>query len=108
MREMAIIHAKEEELDELISNHPRILLNFWAEWCAPCRCFWPTLDRFSEMEGEFIQVVKVNIDKERPLAERFQVKGIPNSIVIVDGEIKGSIAGIVSCEELRSRVKSFI
>ncbi|MBC2354350.1 thioredoxin family protein [Listeria welshimeri] len=103
---MAIIFAKEDNLEEIISSHPKILLNFWAEWCAPCRCFWPTLEQFSEMEEGNVQVVKINVDKQRALARKFDVKGIPNSLVLVDGEIKGAIAGIVSCDELRSRFKS--
>ncbi|EHG9400644.1 thioredoxin family protein [Listeria monocytogenes] len=103
---MAIIFAKEENLEEIISSHPKILLNFWAEWCAPCRCFWPTLEQFAEMEEGNVQVVKINVDKQHALAQKFDVKGIPNSLVLVDGEIKGGIAGIVSCDELRSRFKS--
>ncbi|MCH2746424.1 thioredoxin family protein, partial [Listeria monocytogenes] len=47
---MAIIFAKEDDLEEIISSHPKILLNFLAEGCAPCRCFWPTLEQFAEME----------------------------------------------------------
>ncbi|AIS58488.1 thioredoxin family protein [Listeria ivanovii] len=105
---MAIIFAKEENLEEIISSHPKILLNFWAEWCAPCRCFWSTLEQFSEVEEGNIQVVKINVDRERALAQQFDVKGIPNSLVLVDGEIKGAIAGIVSCEELRSRFRSLV
>ncbi|EUJ25651.1 thioredoxin 1 [Listeria floridensis FSL S10-1187] len=105
---MAIIHAKAEDFDQIIASHPKILLNFWAEWCAPCRCFWPTLDQYAELENNGVQVVKVNVDKQKVLAERFKVKGIPNSLVIVNGDVKGMIAGIVSCDELYQRVESFI
>ncbi|WP_099221700.1 thioredoxin family protein [Listeria costaricensis] len=104
---MEIIHAKKEDFEEIIDRYPRILLNFWAEWCAPCRCFWPTLEQFQEAEQGNIQVVKINVDRQRELAAQFKIKGIPNSLVIVNGEIKGQVAGIVSCDELRSRFKSF-
>nr|WP_221635719.1 thioredoxin family protein [Listeria aquatica] len=108
VRNVAIIHAKEDDFDQIIASHSKILLNFWAEWCAPCRCFWLTLDQYAERENEDIQVVKVNVDKQRKIADRFKVKGIPNSFVIVDGEVKGRITGTVSCDELMKQVETFI
>ncbi|MHC5251551.1 thioredoxin family protein [Listeria kieliensis] len=105
---MAIIHAKEDDFDQIIASHPKILLNFWAEWCAPCRCFWSTLDQYAEIENRGIQIVKVNVDKQRKIADRFKVKGIPNSFVIVDGEVRGMITGKMSCDELSKRVETLI
>ncbi|PWR44095.1 thioredoxin, partial [Listeria monocytogenes] len=74
--------------------------------CAPCRSIRPTLEQISEVEEGNVQVEKINVDKQRALAQKLDVKGIPNSLVLVDGEIKGGIAGKVSYDEQRIRYKS--
>ncbi|EUJ28637.1 thioredoxin family protein [Listeria grayi] len=81
---MAILHAKKENFEEILENHPLILLNFWAEWCAPCRAFIETLVTLDENEP--VQVVKINTQREEELMERFEVQGLPYSIILKNGK----------------------
>ena len=72
------------------------LVDFWAEWCGPCRAIAPVLD---EIAGEYAgkaKVAKVNIDNESDLAARFRVNSIPTLLVIKDGEEKGRFIGLQS------------
>lgn len=103
---MAILHAKKENFEEILENHPLILLNFWAEWCAPCRAFIETLAVFDENEP--VQVVKINTQREEELMERFEVQGLPYSILLKNGEKIGEIKGKCSYEVLKQKIDTIL
>jgi thioredoxin 1 len=76
------------------------LVDFWAEWCGPCRMMTPVLDELAgEYEGK-AKVAKVNVDNERDLAEKFQVMSIPTLLVFKDGELKQRFTGVTSKSDL--------
>ena len=71
---------------EVIKSDKAVIVDFWAEWCGPCRAVAPVLDRIAqERSGELI-VVKVNIDEQPGLAQRYGVQSIPTMILFRDGE----------------------
>jgi thioredoxin 1 len=79
-----------------------VLVDFYADWCGPCRMLAPTLDRLAnEFDGR-IKIVKVNVDREGELASQFQVESIPMLVVIADGQIIGKAEGLVGEADLRS------
>ena len=70
------------------------LVDFWAEWCGPCKMIAPMLDELAiEYQGR-AQVVKVNVDNEGDLAARFRVNSIPTLLVIKDGQERGRLVGV--------------
>ena len=71
---------------EVINNDKAVIVDFWAEWCGPCRAVAPVLDRIAEERAGELVVVKVNIDEEPGLAQRFGVQSIPTMILFKDGE----------------------
>ena len=68
---------------EVLSSDRRVLVDFWAEWCSPCRAVSPVLDRIAAEHD--LKLVKVNYDEEQQLAERYGVQSIPNMILFEDG-----------------------
>ena len=72
--------------EEVIASDVPVVVDFWAEWCAPCHQVAPVLDAIAEERGETIKVVKVNIDEEPELASRYGVVSIPTIILFKDGE----------------------
>lgn len=72
-----------------------VLLDFWAEWCNPCRMLSPTVDQIAEDYKDQAIVGKVNIDEEPELAQRFGVMSIPTLLVIKDGSVAAKTVGVV-------------
>ncbi len=95
-------HTFEEEV--LSSNLP-VLLDFWAPWCGPCRMFTPVVEDFAEAHAGRVKVMKVNVDEEPALAQRFGVMSIPTVVVMRDGKALTSAVGVQSKAALEQMLK---
>lgn len=82
------------------------LVDFWAEWCGPCRMQLPILEEVSEEIGEKATVGKVNVDHELELAQRFGVQSIPTLILFKDGEIVDKMVGVQAKETLVDKINN--
>jgi len=76
-------------------NGPRVLVDFWAEWCGPCKMMKPILEKFDK-DNPDIKVIFCNVDKEKDLANRYGIRSIPTLMYFEDGEIKGKRIGSAS------------
>jgi thioredoxin 1 len=78
---------------EVIKSETPVLVDFWAEWCGPCHAVAPVLDKIVDEQAGALKLVKVNIDEERGLAERYGIMSIPTMILFKDGEPTASVTG---------------
>jgi thioredoxin 1 len=78
---------------EVVQSDTPVLVDFWAEWCGPCHAVAPVLDRIAEEQAGALKLVKVNIDEESELAQRFGVASIPTMILFKDGEPSAAVIG---------------
>ena len=78
---------------EVLSSDKPVLVDFWAEWCGPCHAVSPVLDRIAEERADELKLVKINIDEEQGLAQRYGVASIPTMLLFKDGEPAASAIG---------------
>ena len=79
--------------DETIKSNTLILVDFWAEWCGPCRAVGPILEEISNEYGSKIKIVKLNTDEEGSIAMKYGINSIPTMNVFVGGQVVKSIVG---------------
>jgi thioredoxin 1 len=88
--------------DEVTKSDKAVIVDFWAEWCGPCHAVSPVLDKIAEERPDELKVVKVNIDEERGLAERYGIASIPTMILFRDGQPAAAAIGA----QPKSRIES--
>ncbi|MBF0479532.1 MAG: thioredoxin [Candidatus Omnitrophica bacterium] len=106
---MGAIHVNEQNFDAEVMKSPiAVLVDFWAEWCGPCRMMGPVIDAVAEeMQGK-VKVVKVNIDEAQGLAEQFNVMSIPTLAFIKNGEVVDVFVGAMPKEALVTKLQKHI
>ncbi len=92
------ITSENFESEVLRSNKP-VLVDFWAEWCGPCRMLSPAVDKVAE-EVPSVKVGKVNVDEEEELAFRFGIDSIPALLVFRDGKLDAKSVGLIPKEDI--------
>lgn len=93
------MNVKEAEYDELVKSG-KVIVDFWATWCGPCKMQGALIDQKLVPEHPEIKVLKVNVDEEPGLAARFGVMSIPTLILYRDGKIIDQIVGLTKPDEL--------
>jgi thioredoxin 1 len=78
---------------EVIKSETPVIVDFWAEWCGPCHAVSPVLERIAEERDGAVKLVKVNIDEERGLADRYGISSIPTMILFKGGEPAAAAVG---------------
>lgn len=82
-----------ENFEELISSDKITIVDFWAEWCGPCRTQLPILENFAS-KNEDAQVVKINVDENSELAQKYGVRSIPTMIYFKEGKVQHKTVGV--------------
>lgn len=90
---MAIEVKSKVQFDELIKDWI-VLVDFWAEWCSPCRMLWPIIEEVSMELGDKVKVIKVNVDFNQDLAGEYQIRSIPSVFLFQNGEAKLNLVGV--------------
>jgi thioredoxin 1 len=97
--------SQQFEQDVLNSVNP-VFVDFWAEWCGPCRVVGPVLDELSKEYGDKVNFVKVNVDQNGELAQKYNVFSIPTLAIFKNGEIVSQQAGAATKESFKTMIDS--
>ena len=89
-----------EKFDDLITSNIPVLVDFYAEWCGPCKMMKPILEDVKAMKGEKVRVVKVDVDKHQELAAYYQIQSVPTLMIFKDGKQLWRQSGVLQAKEL--------
>lgn len=99
------LHLTDETFDEEMGKHEELLMvDFWAEWCAPCRAIAPALDELARESAGKVSLAKVNIDEHPGLAARYGIRSIPTILFIKSGEVVDQVIGAVPKAQIKKKM----
>lgn len=103
--EMTVTHVTDKNFEaEVIKSSLPVLVDFWAEWCGPCRMISPIVEEIAnELKGK-LKVAKVNVDESQELAARFNIMSIPTLLIFKKGEPVEQMVGAMSKDNLLARI----
>lgn len=100
----SVTQVKETEFDTLLKSENLLVVDFSATWCGPCRVVAPLIEQLAQ-EHQDIKVVKIDVDQDKPLAKRYEVRSIPAVLIFKNGELVENIVGAKPYEEFAEAVK---
>ncbi len=106
MSARAVTEANFEQ--EVINNEKTVLVDFWAEWCGPCRAVSPILDQIAAENSDKLDIVKLNVDEHPALAAKYQITSIPAMKVFQKGEVVKTVIGAKPKPALEKDLADFL
>ena len=103
---MSVLNLTDENFEnEILKSDKVCLVDFYADWCGPCKMMSPVIDKIAEELGEKVKVGKVNSDENRDLVIKYQIMSIPSIFVIKDGKVVKNFVGVTSKDEIMGYLK---
>jgi len=96
------------KFQEIIKAEIPTLVDFYATWCGPCRSMQPVLDQLKHEMGKEVRILKIDVDKNADIADKFKIRGVPTFILFKSGEIQWRLSGVMDINTLKSKIKSAI
>ncbi|MCR9278309.1 MAG: thioredoxin TrxA [Pseudomonadaceae bacterium] len=104
-----IVHTSDEAFgSDVLSADKPVLVDYWAEWCGPCKMIAPILEEIADEYGERLKVVKMDIDANQATPPKYGIRGIPTLILFKNGEVEATKVGALSKSQLATFIESNI
>ena len=105
MENLVAITLTESNFDrEINQNDKPVLVDFWAEWCGPCKLIAPLIDEIAREKNGSLTVGKVNIDENQNLSFKFNIRAIPTLLIFKNGQVRDQITGMTNKKDLLGRI----
>lgn len=96
-----------ESFQDIIKGDKPVLVDFYADWCGPCKQQAPILKQLTDRSGDKVRVIKINVDQAQAAANQYQIRSIPTMIMFKDGKIVWRQSGVQSLHTLEGLIKQF-
>ncbi len=93
------------KFETLIAQDTPVLVDFYADWCGPCQMMAPVLKEVADEMGDKVKIIKIDVDKNQPTAQRFGVRSIPTLILFKNGKILENKAGVMTKRDLTEMIE---
>ena len=101
----AAVHLTEKNFDETLAQHDGlIMVDFWAEWCGPCKAIAPVLEDLAQESAGRVTLAKVNVDENPGLAARYGIRSIPTILFVKQGKVADQVIGAVPRAKLKAKL----
>jgi thioredoxin 1 len=105
MDNSSVIKLDESNFDrELTQDDKPVIVDFWAEWCGPCKMISPLLDEIAREKAGSVKVAKVNVDENQSLSLKYNIRAIPALLFFKNGQLRDQVTGVASKKDLLNRV----
>ncbi len=99
------LYLTESTFDAELGKHKEVMMvDFWAEWCAPCRAIAPALEELARESAGKVSLAKVNVDEQPGLAARYGIRSIPTILLVKDGKVMDQVIGAVPKAQLKKKL----
>jgi thioredoxin 1 len=92
---------KKETFNDIINSGKTVLVDFFAEWCGPCKMMQPILKELSGMVAEDVRIIKIDVDRNPMVSSAFQIRGVPTLMIFKNGQVKWRQSGVLRAPELK-------
>ena len=96
------------KFSELLKTPEPVLVDFWAEWCGPCKQLKPILEQLKTKVGNSAKIIKIDVDKNKSLSVQFQIRSVPTLILFKDGKSVWRQSGVVTANTLEGIIKQYV
>jgi thioredoxin 1 len=105
MENSTVIKLDESNFDrELTQDDKPLIVDFWAEWCGPCKMIAPLLDEIAREKAGAVKVAKVNVDESQSLSFKYNIRAIPALLFFKNGQLRDQVTGVTSKKDLLNRL----
>jgi thioredoxin 1 len=109
MADSATVHLTQQNFDEaLVATQGLMMVDFWAEWCGPCRAIAPVLEELTQASAGRVTLAKVNVDENPALAARYGIRSIPTILFVKEGKVVDQVIGAVPKTQLQKKLDTLV